>query len=157
MSDFITMVSESAKGGNNEQVMWHAVSVADEMLEDIKKLSPEKYDCYMRKMHEALFGCHYTQTLALDDVDKMHHTAKDGKKVEGNYWTPEQVEEAYTGKKFPAGTTKWDKYVAANYAFHIFEGMLDDGQILEAAHRMFFAGDEPHLEGRVWRIISMTR
>lgn len=143
MSDFITMVSESAKGGNNEQVMWHAVSVADEMLEDIKKLSPEKYDCYMRKMHEALFGCHYTQTLAINDVSKI-----------GEHWTVEDIELNTEDIAFPEGTTKWDKYVCFNMMWHSLHEEFSDKDIFNISRCVFFSFDKLSDNRSIWSYMT---
>lgn len=157
MTDFMSMVRESVKNGANQDVMWNAVSVADEILDEIKKTHPEKYDHYMREMSEALFGCHYTESLAMADVEKMHHTNKEGQVMEGNYWTPEQVEEAWAGKKFPKGTTKYDKWVISNAIWHDTSNFLDDKQVLEVAYNLFFADEDSNLDGKVWKYMSITK
>ena len=154
MSEFMKMVRESVKNGSDEQIMWKSVEVADEMLCDIKESHPEQYDHYMRKMTEALFGCHYNEAMAMEDVEKMHHTNKNGEVVSGCYWTPEQVEEAWEGKKFPTGTTKFDKFIAANAIWHDLDNVLEPEQILDVAYNIFFADEDSNLDGKVWKYIS---
>ena len=151
------MVRDSVKSGANEQVMWHAVEVADNMLSEIKESHPERYDYYMRQMTQALFGCHYTESIAMSDVDDMHHTDSNGEVVSGLYWTPDQVEEAWVGKPFPKGTTKFDKFVAANAIWHDLNGEFDDEQILDIAYRIFFADEDSNLEGKVWKYMSISK
>ncbi len=148
------MVRESVKSGSNEQVMWHAVEVAEDLLQEVKESHPDKYDHYMRKMSEALFGCHYNEALAMEDVDAMCHTNENGEKIQGRYWSPEQVEAAWAGKKFPEGTTKFDRFVAANAMKHDLANILEDEQILDVAYAIFFADEDSDLEGKVWKYIS---
>lgn len=156
MSDYMKMVRESVKSGANQDVMWHAVEVADNLLCDIKDSHPELYDEYMRKMSAAIFGYHYTEELAKSDVEKMFHTDSTGKRISGQHWTPEQVEEAWVSKKFPTGANKWDKYVAANAIWHDLSKEFDDGQVLNVAHAIFFADEDSDNNGKVWKYMNMN-
>lgn len=154
MTEFMKMVRDSVSSGSNEQVMWHAVEVAEDLLQEVKESHPEKYDHYMRKMSEALFGCHYNEALAMEDVDAMCHTNENGEKIQGRYWSPEQVEAAWAGKKFPEGTTKFDRFVAANFCWHRFTGYLDDEVVLNVAYKLFFPEDGEK-SVNVWKFIAI--
>lgn len=156
MSDYMKMVRESVKSGANQDVMWHAVEVADNLLCDIKESHPDLYDEYMRKMSAAIFGCHYTEDLAKADVDKMFHTDTTGKKIMGPHWNADQVEQVWSAKKFPTGTNKWDKFVAANAFWHDLSNEFEDDEILEIAHSIFFADEDSDNNGKVWKYMNMN-
>jgi len=153
--DYKSLIKSSAEKGGGEKVMWATVEVTTEAMELLKELAPEKYECYMRKLSEALYGKHYSEEIALADVAKMHSTGADGSKHQGAHWTVEQVETAWSGKSFPAGTTKSDRYVAANATWHDLRKKFTDTQVLDAAYLFWFDDEDWSESGKIWEYMSL--
>ena len=74
----------------------------------------------------------------------------------GAYWTMEQIETATQGKKFPDGTTPWDRYVAYNAAYADFSKKFDDEQVLDIAYLFFFADEDWNGKGKIWEYMSLN-
>lgn len=149
------MITDFAKGGGDEKKMWASVDVTAEAMEYIKETNPEKYECIMRKLHESLNGKHYCEEMALHDVSQMRSTGADGVKHTGAHWTAEQVEAALASKSFPSGTTKWDKYVAANASWHDLRKKFSDEDVLNAAYLFWFADEDWSGTGKIWEYMSL--
>ena len=155
--DYKKMIRSYADNGGDEKKMWASVDVTEEAMEYIRETNPEKYECLMRKLHEALYGKHYSEELAHYDVSKMHSTGADGTKHTGAHWTLEQVDAATASLPFPKGTTKCDKYVAYNAAWHDLHKDFSDEQILKAAYSIWFADEDWHTEGKIWDYMSANK
>ena len=155
--DYKKMIEDYAKNGGSEAKMWESVAITAEMFDYIKETNPEKYECFMRKQHEILYGKHYDESLAMYEVEKMHSTGADGTKRQGAYWTAEQIEKAMEGMTFPKGTTKWDKFVAFNAFAHDLGRKFDDAQILDAAYLFWFADEDWKSSGKVWDYMSANK
>lgn len=154
--DYKKMIKAYADNGGDEKKMWASVDVTAEAMDYIKETNPEKYDCIMRKLSEALYGKHYSEELALADVAKMHSIGADGTKHIGPHWTVEQIESATKEKSFPSGTTKWDKYVAYHATFHDLRKKFTDEQILCAAYLFWFADDDWKSPGKIWDYMKVN-
>ena len=152
--DYKKMITDYATNGGDEKKMWASVDVTEMAMEYIKEKDPEKYECLMRKLHEALYGKHYCEEFALHDVAQMHSTGADGTKHVGAHWTVDQIEAATKGLTFPAGTTKWDKFVAFNAFANDLGGVLTDEQILKAAYAFWFDDEDWKEEGKIWDYMS---
>lgn len=149
------MITDFAKAGGDEKKMWSSVDVTAEAMEYLHEVAPEKYDCLMRKLSESLYGKHYSEEIALADVAKLHYTGADGAKHTGAHWTMEQVEAATANKAFPAGTTKFDRFVAYNVFYADLCRVLDDKQVLEAAYRFWFDDEDWKGDGKIWDYMSL--
>lgn len=115
MKQYSEMLEEAKNAGlTNEKIMWKSIAGVSEMLQLVKRDHPEMYWEFMREQHGILYGNHYNESFAIHDVSMIRYTDRMGKKCEGPYWTLEQIESATKGMAYPAGTTKWDKYVAFN-------------------------------------------
>ena len=148
--DYKKMIKAYADAGGDEKKMWASVDVTEEAMNYINETNPEKYECIMRKLSEALYGKHYSEEMALADVAKMHHTGKDGVVHHGAHWSPEEVESAFAGKTFGKGVTKFDKFVAANAFWHDLTGELTDEQILASTYKFWFAYEDWKSAGKIW-------
>lgn len=155
--DYKKMIETYAKNGGSEEKMWESVAVTEMAMDYIKETNPEKYECLMRKLHESLYGKHYTEELSEHDVAKMHSLGADGAKHAGAHWTAEQVEVATKDKTFPKGVTKCDKYVAYNATWHDLHKKFTDEQILEAAFLLWFADEDWATEGKIWDYMSINK
>lgn len=155
MSKYKEMVEHAVKNGADESRMWKAVDVVDSMLCKIKHEHPEEYSKYMRKLTEAMNGCHYNEELAREDVNKMFHTDSKNVKHYGQHWGAADIETATEGLPFPSGTTLWDKYVAYNAAWHDFTNEFDDGQVLSIAYLLFFKDEDFMSGGKIWKYMSI--
>jgi len=153
--DYKKMIEESAAKGGDEKVMWASVEVTSEAMEYIKEVDHDKYECLMRKLHEALHGKHYCEEMALHDVEKLHYTDASGVKHKGAHWTVEQVEAAFASKPFPAGTTKWDKFVSANVLYSDLSTVLDEKQIIAATYKFWFDDEDWEGDGKIWDYMSL--
>lgn len=137
------MVDHAKKAGvTNEQTMWDSIDSFSELLDKLKESHPQMYWDFMRKQHGIMFHNHYDEAFAMYDVSKMHYTSKSGEKRQGAYWTSDQIESATAGMKFPAGTTKWDKYVAVSVIYSDLCKVLDDNQIIQVAYEFFFNDED---------------
>ena len=155
--DYKKMIKSYADAGGDEKKMWASVDVTEEAMEYIKEIAPEKYECFMRKLHETLYGKHYSEELAHADVAKMHGTGSDGVKHEGAHWTAEQIETATSSLPFPKGTTKWDKFVAYNATAMDLGKKFTDEQVLSAAYLFWFADEDWKSEGKIWDYMSLNK
>lgn len=153
--EYKKMIKTYADAGGDEKKMWASVEVTEEAMEYIKEKDPEKYECLMRKLHEALHGKHYCEEMALHDVSKMHSVGSDGTKHVGAHWTVEQIEAALSSKPFPTGTTKWDKYVAVNAFWHDLRKKLTDEQVINAAYLFWFDDEDWESSGKIWDYMSL--
>lgn len=136
------MVDAAVKGGSGEKAMWASIDVTNELMEMLEEKHPALYEEFMRKSYEAMNGKHYNRYFAEEDVSKLHYTDKDGKEHHGAYWTIEQIKEATAEKKFPQGTTDWDKYVAYNYIKATLMSELNDEEIFSVTHALFFKSEK---------------
>ena len=152
--DYKKVITDFAKAGGDEKKMWSSLDVTAEAMEYLHEVAPEKYECLMRKLSEALYGKHYSEELAMADVAKMHSTGADGVKHVGAHWTVEQIEAATKDKTFPAGTTKWDRFVSFNATHHDLNKKFTDEQILDAAYLFWFADEDWKGDGKIWDYMS---
>jgi hypothetical protein len=136
------LMEAQAKGLTSEKYMWESIDDLEEILCMVKEMAPTAYWKYIRKVHCMIYKGHYDEVFARHDVKHLRYTDKTGVKHEGAHWSAEQVEDATRGFAFPAGTTKWDKWVAANVAYSDLCRKFDDAQILQAMHLMFFADED---------------
>lgn len=152
-------IVEKAKAAGNftEKQMWQSICSVADLLAEVKKGHPQMFWDFMREQHGIMFGNHYGREFAEYDVDQMYSTNKEGKKWQGAYWTVEQIEDATKDKAFPAGTTKWDKFVAFNAAKHDWGKSFDDDMILKIAYCFYFADEDfPKERGaKIWCYMSM--
>lgn len=145
------MVNHAKKAGvTNEQTMWESIDSFSELLEELKETHPQMYWDFMRKQHGIMFHNHYDEAFAMYDVSKMHYTSKSGEKKQGAYWTVEQIESATAGMKFPAGTTKWDKFVAVSVIYSDLCKVVDDSQIIQIAYEFFFNDEDWGDDTKIW-------
>ena len=149
------MVEQARQTGTtNEKTMWESIESFSELLEELEESHPDLYWEFMRKQHGIMHHNHYDEDFAMYDVAQMHYTGKTGEKRTGAHWTAEQIEQATAGLKFPAGTTKWDKYVAFNAAFADLNKGFDDGDILKAGHLFYFADEDWGTDTKIWEYMS---
>lgn len=149
------MVDHAKKAGvTNEKTMWDSIDSFSELLEELKDSHPQLYWDFMRKQHGIMFHNHYDEAFAMYDVSQMHSTNKSGEKKEGAHWTVDQVESATMGMKFPQGTTKFDKFVAMNAAFHDFWKDFDEATILKIGYDFYFADEDWGSDTKIWEYIS---
>ena len=136
--------------------MWQSVYLAEDVMDYLQETDPDKYDCFLRKFNEIFNGKHYNEEFAMEDVGKLRYTDKEGNEHTGAHWTLDEVETATQGKKFPEGTTLWDKYVAYNAAYADFCKKFDDEQVMDIAYLFFFADEDWNGKGKVWEYMSMN-
>ena len=149
------MVDTAKKAGvTNEKTMWESIDSFTELLEELKESHPQLYWDFMRKQHGIMYHGHYDEAFAMHDVSKMHSTDKSGEKKEGAHWTSEQIESAVVGLKFPQGTTKWDRFVAMNSAYHDWRKDYADADILKIGYLFYFADEDWGDESKVWEYMS---
>lgn len=146
--------SAKSAGVTNEAMMWESIGSFSELLEELKESHPQRYWDFMRKQHGIMFHNHYDECFAMYDVSQIHYTSKTGEKKHGAYWTVEQIETATAGLKFPAGTNKWDKYVAYNFAHSDFCKSFEDADILKIGYAFFFADEDWGTDTKVWEYIA---
>ena len=145
------MVDHAKRAGvTNEKTMWESIDSFSELLEELEESHPVLYWAFMRKQQGIMFGGHYNEEFAQYDIEQIHYTNKAGEKKYGAHWTVEQVEAATAGMRFPEGTNKWDKWVAASVMYSDLCKKYDDAQILEAMFLFFFADEDWGSNTKVW-------
>lgn len=145
------MFTAAKKAGvANESKMWSSVAAMAPAMAILESEHPEEYWSMMRDQHEILWGPHYDEEFADNDVSKIHWTGKDGQKHTGAHWSREQIDEATKAMQFPSGTTMCDKYVAFNSFFADMCKEHDDATILMDAYTFYFK-DEDAPEGKIWK------
>lgn len=148
---------ESAKtaGLFSEKMMWASVEGISDLLCLLRKDHPDAYWKFMREQHGMLHGNHYDEEFALYDVEQLSYTDRESKERKGAYWTCSQIEEATRAMKFPAGTNKWDKYVAFNVAYSDFCKKYEDSDILEIAFLTYFGDSDWPTNTKIWDYMSL--
>lgn len=139
------------RGLNTERAMESSVNSVSELLESMKDSHPDIYTRFLMKTHENLFGPHYNDDFASETVNSLEYTDEHGKRHTGPHWTMQEVLSATQGKAFPNGTTDCDKYVAYNAAYADFCKKFDEEDILDIAYLFFFADEDWHSPGKVWK------
>lgn len=160
MYSYRKMIDKAKKDGvSSEAAMYAGIDDVDVMLQDVKENNPQLYWDFLRRQHKNLYKGHYTEDYARYDLSEIYYTDKNGDKRVGPYWTVEQVEDATKSMSFPAGTNKWDKWVA----FNVFKSDLateyNDEEILRGAFAFFFKDQDFHKEGttKIWQYMSCVR
>lgn len=139
------------------QSVWHLSDVTMKVGEYMSNPTPEGYECLVRRLSEQLHGKHYCEESAMRDVYKIHYTDPSGKEYRGPHWTVEQVETVTAGKKFPEGTTRWDKYIAYNNTYADLCKVLSEEQILKTAYALWFADEDWKSDGKIWDYMGMNK
>ena len=149
------MVEHAKKAGvTNEKTMWESIDSFSELLEELKESHPQLYWDFIRKQHGIMYHGHYDEHFAIYDVGQMHYTDRQGVKREGAHWTADQIEAATAGMKFPAGTTKWDRFVAMNAAYSDWSKYYDDADILKIGYAFYFADEDWGDESKIWEYME---
>lgn len=151
--EMVEMAKE--QGISSEKTMWNSIDSLSDMLCIMHKEHPAEYWRFMREQHGIMYGNHYDKEFAEWDVSQIAYTNRAGDKKSGAYWTVEQIEQATAGMKFPAGTTKWDKYVAFNNAYADFSKKFEDADVLQIGYLMFFADEDWGTSTKVWEYMEM--
>lgn len=155
MGMYKDMVTHAREAGiANEEIMNAEINNIDRLLCDLKEEHPELYWDFIREAHENIYGEHYDETFAMYDVDNLTYTDKMGVKRKGAHWTNEEIKGATSNRKFPNGTTDWDKYVAFNTMYADLCKEFDDASILKAGYLFFFADDDWEGDGKVWSYMN---
>ena len=152
------MIEQARKDGvANEKVMNASIDSVDALLEKLKEAHPEVYADFIAKQHELLYGPHYNELFAEIAVAGIVYTDSEGKEHHGPYWSIAEVEDATRGMTFPAGTTRYDKYVA----FNVFKSdtckAYDDKEILAGAYQFFFADEDYPGAGKIWKYMRSIK
>jgi len=155
--DYKKMIKDYADNGGSVDKMWASVDITEDAMDYIKDIDPEKYECLMRKLSEALYGKHYSEEMARADVAKMHYIGKDGAEHHGAYWTIEEIDAATANKSFPKGTTKWDVFVAYNAFGADLNAVLSDADIVKAAYAFWFDDEDWKTDGKIWDYMSANK
>lgn len=152
------MVELARKDGvANEKVMNSSIDSIDKLLSELKEAHPKIYDKFIAKQHELFYGEHYNELFAEMAVSSISYTDAEGKLRKGPFWSPQEIDEATRGMTFPAGTTKWDKYVAFNVFRSDTTRALDDKSVINSAYLFFFADEDFSGDGKIWRYMQCVK
>lgn len=154
------MIDEAKEMGINIDKCWSSSDDKDlgYMMDLFAKEHPDLFWAYMRKKHAKIHQGHYSESMARYDVDQITYVDRDKKAKQGHHWTCEQIEEATKSFPFPAGTNKWDKYVAFNVFYSdCCLAIADDAVLLDAAFQFFFADKDFMGKGKVWQYVNCLK
>lgn len=117
---------------------------------------------HLKCFHEHVYGCHFNEYFAKDQVSKMYHTTNTGIVCKGEKYSIEVAANVYNNyvRKISRNINAWDVYVALNaqYHDHIIEYMdwfkdkdveCIDKKIVEGAINFWFM-DEDAGDNKVW-------
>lgn len=151
--DYKRMVEQAQRDGvATTDKMWQSIKAVGEMMESVPEEVAKRF---ARKQHEILYGCHYDEQFAIDDLAGVHYTDRDGYDRTGAHWSPEDVENALKGVSLPSSVTKWDKWVAVNVMYSdLCREMPDDGIITAAKLFYFMDEDWPQPDAKIWQYMS---
>jgi hypothetical protein len=108
--------SAKASGVADESKMWLSIESIGEWLEELEEEHPKLYKKMMQEQHVILFGKHFDKGTALELVETMYHTDKNGNVHEGEYFTMEQAK--IVRDKHLQDANVCDVYVALNATYH---------------------------------------
>lgn len=137
----------------SEDVMWESIASIDDFLAEMEKINPEAVQRFMKKQHEIMFGPHYNEEYANEDLDRLVYKDKEGQK-NGAHWTKSEVEQATRGMQFNSDVTCWDKYVAFNWVYSKMSLLYSDDDILRITYTMFF--DKTASDGLIWNFMRIN-
>lgn len=151
--DYKNMIEKAQRDGvANTDKMWQSIAAVGDLMNDVPEATAKRF---ARKQHEILYGCHYDEMLAADELAGLTFTDRDGYDRTGPHWSADQVEEAMRGVRFPDGVTKWDKWVAANLSYSDLCREMSDDAVLTAAKLFYFMDmDWPDPSAKVWQYMS---
>lgn len=130
------MVQEARNAGvTSETAMLKSIDNISAFMDTLKEAHPDAYWKFMRDQHEIMYGSHYDKCFAEYDMQDPN-------------WTMNQVEEATKSLEFPDSVTCWDKFVAFNSGYNMWNKHFDEAQILQMSYDFFFA--DGTWEGKVW-------
>ena len=152
------MIEQARKDGvANEKVMNASIDSVDELLEKMKDAHPAVYERFIAKQHELFYGPHYNELFAEMDVAGLTYTDAEGKEHRGAYWSIGEIDDATRGMTFPAGTTRYDKYVAFNAFKSDTCKAYDDKQVLAGAYQFYFADEDYKGGGKIWQYMRCMK
>lgn len=145
-----------SRGVASEAKMWESISAVDELLDEV--CDDEAVCRFMTRVHEIMYGCHFDEQFYEKLMDDISFTDRDGARRKGAHWSVAEVETAMRGLAFGNEVTKYDKAAAANIIYSDLCGVLDDGQVIKAAHKFFFCDEDwPHKNEKVWQYAAARR
>lgn len=145
------------EGSLSTRKMWESVDRISEFLERMAKVSPKAVKEFLRGQHRVLFGGHYDEPFAMEDVASLSYTDASGEEHVGPHWTADQVESATKELTFPPEVTAWDRYVAFNAAYADFCKYFCDEQILQIGYAFYFQDEDWDGNEKIWDYMSLNR
>lgn len=143
-----------AAGIATEKTMWDSIDSFSDLLDSLKDSHPDMYWAFMRKQHGIMYKNHYDEAFGNYAANQLRYSGKNGEKRTGPHWTVDQIESATTSMKFPAGTTRWDKFVAFNAAYADLSSVLSDEDVLKAGHALYFADEDWGGDTKIWDVMT---
>lgn len=143
------MVELARQKGVGESVMLKSVARVDKLLDCMVEHHPDAYAAFMRGSYEDMFGPHYNEEYAREDVDLIDYTDKQGRQQHGAHWTIDEVKSVTRDMAFDAKVTPYDKWVAFNSFYADTCKVLTDDEIIRSAYQYFFC-DEDAPDGKIW-------
>lgn len=137
--------------------MLQCIEVVSEYADNMSMEDETSYNEMMKDLHVIINGKHFDEFTARDVVSKLSYTDKLGKKLNGPYWTLDQIKQSTSPMSFPSDTTDWDKYVAFNVMYSDLCKSFDDAQIIKAANLFFFHDEDWSENGsgeKIWCYIN---
>lgn len=136
--------------------MWESVDLVNGLLGEMERVHPDRIRKFKRGQHRILFGGHYDECLAMEDVSHLRYTDSSETEHQGAHWTIDQIEMATEGLTFPSDVTRWDKYVAFNAAYSDFCKYFGDEQILQIGYAFYFADEDWKGNDKIWDYMGLN-
>lgn len=134
----------------NSEKKLRSIKLIANVMDKIRLYKPKVYKSIEREEAEILFGKHFSEDMAIEQVESLHFLDRNGQKCNGKHWSMEDVVRLTEGKQFPPETTDGDKFVAYNTVYAKLCTALSDEMIIEIADLMFFKHDAEDDDCSIW-------
>lgn len=125
----------------SEEVMWGSVEAVSELVEKLKEEHPEIARRFLMAEYSRMYGPHFCEELAREEVAKMYHYNADGEKVQGEAVSADDAVGYLAPDK--DAELRWDAYVAANgFAHDLARTRLSRDEIMSAARAFWMEDDD---------------
>ncbi|MBQ0159891.1 MAG: hypothetical protein KBT28_04625 [Bacteroidales bacterium] len=147
--NYLELVRNAPK--KSEAIMWQSVENVSELVELVNKVAPDIAKDFLRHEYEMMYGPHFSEQMAKDEVEGMHHYANDGTHVVGEVISYDEAVEMVSDMP-NSEEVAWDAYVGANgFAHDLARSCTDKAVLLSMAKEFWFHDDDfPADTSKVW-------
>ena len=135
----------------SDKIMWQSVENVSALVDLVSKIAPDVAKDFLLHEYELMYGTHFCEQMAKDEVSEMHHYASDGTHIVGEVITYDEAVEMVSDRP-DADEVAWDAYVGANgFAHDLARSCADKEKLMTMAKEFWFHDDDfPPDVSKVW-------